>query len=293
MRGKKKKLIKEMITELEQFIANSGQSEGDIHSNYIAYCALKWRIDNPDSRHDNDDIWWMKDLHNVFLLGTAIHNRQNKINSAHRVAAATATATAATAAATAAIATSNATNTSISSSASTSKNGNKITASFELTPPPSSNPSTTSSLPSSNDETRASLDINSLSDQLSILASHSINKITTSFEANASFALSTSCSNTSNSSMVGAQLSKRPWLASQQSDAIVDLSNESSIWKPHEQLLSSNVSIMDVLGDGNCLFYECISKLQNCLTFTIEQASNMRNNFMDYLFYMLTTYQAP
>jgi hypothetical protein len=45
-------------------------------------------------------------------------------------------------------------NTSISSSASTSINGNKITASFESTPPPSSDPSTTSSLPSSNDETR-------------------------------------------------------------------------------------------------------------------------------------------
>jgi hypothetical protein len=101
-------------------------------------------------------------------------------------------------------------------------------------------------------ETRASsLDINLLSDQSSILTSHSINQITTSFEANASFALSTSRSNASNSSMVGAQLLKRPWLASQQSDAVVDLSNKSSIWKPYEQLLSSNVSIMDVPGDGN------------------------------------------
>jgi len=54
--------------------------------------------------------------------------------------------------------------------------------------------------------------------------------------------------------MVGAQSLKRPWLASQQSDAVVDLSNKSSIWKPHEQLLSNNVSIMDVPGDGNCLF---------------------------------------
>ena len=137
-------------------------------------------------------------------------------------------------------------------------------------------------------ETRASsLDINSLSDQSSILASHSINEITASVEANASFALSsTSRSNASDSSMVGTQSSKRPWLASQQSDAVVvvDLSNESSmIWKPHEQLLSSNVSIMDVPSDGNCLFYACISKLQNCSTFTIEQASNMRKYVMDYL----------
>ena len=83
--------------------------------------------------------------------------------------------------------------------------------------------------------------------------------------------------------MVGAQSSKRPWLASQQSDAVVDLSNKSSIWKPHEQLLSSNVSIMDVPSDGNCLFYACISKLQDCTTFTIDQASNMRNHVMDYL----------
>ena len=155
MHVKKKKSIKELETELEQFITNSGQSKDNIHSDYVAYRALKWRIDNPNSRHDDDDIWRMKDLHNVFLLGMAIRNRQeNKINAACKVTAATATAAAATAAATAAIATSNAMNTSISSSASTSINGNKITASFESTPLPSSNPSTTSSLPSSNDETR-------------------------------------------------------------------------------------------------------------------------------------------
>jgi hypothetical protein len=50
----------------------------------------------------------MQDLHNVFLLGMAIHNRKNKINAARKVAAAVA-ATAATA-----IATSNIANTSIS-----------------------------------------------------------------------------------------------------------------------------------------------------------------------------------
>jgi hypothetical protein len=85
--------------------------------------------------------------------------------------------------------------------------------------------------------------------------------------------------------MVGAQSLKRPRLASQQSDAVVDLSNQCSIWKPHQQLLSGNVSIMDVPVDGNCLFYACISKLQNCSTFTIEQASNMRNYLMDYLLF--------
>jgi hypothetical protein len=170
----------------------------------------------------------MKDLHNVLLMGMNIRNRQNKINAARKVAAA-----AAAAAATVAIFnlanTSNVMNTSISTFASTLINGNDITASFESTPPQSSDPSTTSSLPSSNDKTRASLDINSLSDQPYILASHSIYKITTSFEANASFALSTSCSNASDSSMVGAQSLKCPRLASQQPDAVVDLSNESSI----------------------------------------------------------------
>jgi hypothetical protein len=83
--------------------------------------------------------------------------------------------------------------------------------------------------------------------------------------------------------MVGAQSSKRPQLASQQSDAVVDLPNKSSIWKPHKQLLLGNVSIMDVPGDGSCLFYACISQLQSCTGFTIEQASIMRNSLMDYL----------
>ncbi len=97
--------------------------------------------------------------------------------------------------------------------------------------------------------------------------------------------MSTSRSDASDSSMVGAQSSKHPWLAPQQSDAAVDLSNECSIWKPYEQLLSSYVSIMDVPGNGNCLFYACIFKLQNCSTFRIEQASNMRNYLMDYLLF--------
>jgi hypothetical protein len=151
MHGKKKKLIKELEKELEQLIANSGRSKVDIRTNDNAYYALKKRIDNPDSCHDDEDIRWMKDLHDVYLLGVSIRNRQNKINAARKVAA---TAITAVTTAAAAIATSNVMNTSISSSASTLINGNKITASFEWTPPPSSNPSTTSSLPSSNDKTR-------------------------------------------------------------------------------------------------------------------------------------------
>jgi hypothetical protein len=77
MHGKKKKLIEDLETELEQLFATSGQSEDNIHNDVNAYCTLKWRIDNPNSPHDNDDIWWMKDLHNVFLLGISIHNRKN------------------------------------------------------------------------------------------------------------------------------------------------------------------------------------------------------------------------
>jgi hypothetical protein len=129
MRIKKKKSIEEMETELEQFIANTGRSKDDIHSNHNAYLALKKRIGNPDSRHDDDDIQRMKDLHNVYLLGKTICNRQQKINAARKVAAAAA------ATATAAIATSNVANTSVSSSASTLINGSEITASFESTPP--------------------------------------------------------------------------------------------------------------------------------------------------------------
>jgi hypothetical protein len=147
MRGKKKKSIKELEMELEQFIVNTGQSKNDIHSSYIAYRALKKRIDNPNSRHDDDNIWRMMDLHNDYLLGKTICNMQNKFNAARKVASVLAANRAAIAAF---IATSNVTNTSILSSASTSINGNKITASFESTPPPSFDPSTTSSLPSSN-----------------------------------------------------------------------------------------------------------------------------------------------
>jgi hypothetical protein len=72
MRGKKKKSIKELETELEQLIANSGRSEVDIHSNYNAYYALKKRIDNPVSLHDNEDIRRMKDLHYSFQLDVSI-----------------------------------------------------------------------------------------------------------------------------------------------------------------------------------------------------------------------------
>jgi hypothetical protein len=74
---KKNKSIKELETELEQFIVNTGRSEVDIRTNYNDYQALKWRIGNPDSRRYDDDIRQMKDLHNAFLLGMNIRNMQN------------------------------------------------------------------------------------------------------------------------------------------------------------------------------------------------------------------------
>ncbi len=76
MRDKKKKSIEEMETEVEELIAKSGWSKDDIHTDYNAYLALKKRIDNLNSCYDDDDIWRMKNLHNVFLLGMAIHNRK-------------------------------------------------------------------------------------------------------------------------------------------------------------------------------------------------------------------------
>ena len=128
---------------MEQFIVNTGRSKDNIHTDHIAYHALKKRIHNPDSLNDDDDIWQMKDLHNVFLMGMNSRNRQNKINAASKVAAATAATTAVTIATSNLANTSKDTNTYISSSASTSINVNKITASCESAPPPSSNPCST------------------------------------------------------------------------------------------------------------------------------------------------------
>ncbi len=89
---------------MEEFIANSGQREDNIHNYVNDYRALKRKIDNPDSCHDNDDIWRLKDLQDVYLLGMNIRNRQKNINAARKIASA---AAAAASAAAAAIATSN------------------------------------------------------------------------------------------------------------------------------------------------------------------------------------------
>ena len=77
---------------MEEFIANSGRSEDDIDNDVNDYRALKRKIDSPNSHHDNDDIRRMKDLHDVYLLGMNLRNRQKKINAARKVASAAATA---------------------------------------------------------------------------------------------------------------------------------------------------------------------------------------------------------
>jgi len=110
---KKKKSIEELETEVEQFIVNTGRTKDDIHTDYNDYYALKKRIDNPDSLHDDDDIRRMKDLYNAYLLSMSIRNMQEKINAAHKVAATAIVAAASATAAAATIATSNVTNTSI------------------------------------------------------------------------------------------------------------------------------------------------------------------------------------
>jgi hypothetical protein len=46
--------------EQVRVIANTGRSKDDIHTKYNDYCALKKRIDNPNSRRCDDDIRRMK-----------------------------------------------------------------------------------------------------------------------------------------------------------------------------------------------------------------------------------------
>ncbi len=93
------------------------------------YCTLQNKCKNGTPLND-DDIWWMKDLHIAYMLGMTIHNKQNKIRVARMVAAAVTTTTTAT---------SNNANNSISSSGtladlstSTLINANEITASKSI-----------------------------------------------------------------------------------------------------------------------------------------------------------------
>jgi hypothetical protein len=193
----KKKLIEELEKEVAELIAASGRCEQEIFTDFNDYCALKKRSNNLGSILNDRDIWRMKDLHPAFLLGKSIQKKQGKIQAARKAAAANAFAATA--------ASSNVVNTSISSTAapadsftSSTTTANKIRASIDYTPP--SIGISSSSCASTNDTDRASLGINSLSDQSSISTSHSVNEITASFETNASFGLSVLRSNLFNSS---------------------------------------------------------------------------------------------
>ena len=68
MRGRNKKTIEEMEMEVAELITKSGRCEQDIFTDFKAYTAVKWRINNPCSLHDNEDLQKMRDLHPVFLL---------------------------------------------------------------------------------------------------------------------------------------------------------------------------------------------------------------------------------
>jgi hypothetical protein len=51
-----KKLIEELEKELTELIEKSGWSKQDIQLDYNAFRALKKRIDDSNSLHDDDDI---------------------------------------------------------------------------------------------------------------------------------------------------------------------------------------------------------------------------------------------
>jgi hypothetical protein len=152
---------------------NSGRCEQEILTDFNDYSALKKRYNIPGSILNNRDISQMKDLHSAFLLCQSIINKRKKIQAARKAAAADAS--------TAAAALSNVVNTSISStstaadsSTSSSTIANKNRARIDYTP--LSSGISSSLCASSNDTTRASICINSLSDQSSISASHSAKK---------------------------------------------------------------------------------------------------------------------
>ena len=178
MPGPKRKSIKDLEKEVAELIAESGQCKQDILTDSNDYRALKNRSDTPGSFLNNCDIQRMKDLHSAFLLGQSIMNKQKKIKAALKAAAADASDPSATL--------SNVVHTAISSTAaaadsstSSSTTAKKIGASIDYTPLSSGISSSSSA--STNDTTRPSLGIDSLSDQLSISASHSVNEITSSF----------------------------------------------------------------------------------------------------------------
>ena len=88
MRGRKKKSLEELEKNLAEFIENSGRSKQDILSDYNKFRALKKRINNPRSRHDDIDVQQKEQLNAAYLMGCSIINTQSKINKARLTAAA-------------------------------------------------------------------------------------------------------------------------------------------------------------------------------------------------------------
>ena len=56
MPGPNKKTIEELEKEVAELITKSGQCEQDILTDFKAYTALKKRINNPRSLHDDEDL---------------------------------------------------------------------------------------------------------------------------------------------------------------------------------------------------------------------------------------------
>ena len=56
MRGRKTKSLEELKKNFAELIENSGRSKQDILSDYNEFRALKKRINNPRSRHDDIDV---------------------------------------------------------------------------------------------------------------------------------------------------------------------------------------------------------------------------------------------
>ena len=81
MRGRNKKSIEEMEMEVAELIAKSGRCEQDIFTDFNAYRAVKWRISDSGTLHDNEDLQKMTNLHSAFLLCQSIINKRKKDQS--------------------------------------------------------------------------------------------------------------------------------------------------------------------------------------------------------------------
>ena len=64
--------------EVAELIAKLGRCEQDIFTDSNNYRALKWRINDPGTLHDNEDLQKMKDLYPAFLLCKSIINKQKQ-----------------------------------------------------------------------------------------------------------------------------------------------------------------------------------------------------------------------